>query len=176
MSDVDLYDDLATPISRLTSARKVLSSWAVGPTDGDTHDTPNDQLLPDEVAADRAAAARAARLHAEHVRLVAEWRAISRRLIHLDQITHPYGPNVRRLDTPGDYAADGYCRSCARVRETTPIATRPDGTPYYRDLCRWCGGWASAHDGQHPPEVILRAHHRGDRITPSLEARLLRRG
>jgi hypothetical protein len=64
-------------------------------------------------------------------------------------------------------AADGWCRSCFRDdQHLEPITTRPDGTPYHRDLCRWCGTWQAEHD-QLPPVDILAQRHAGRRIRRS---------
>jgi hypothetical protein len=61
-------------------------------------------------------------------------------------------------------AADGWCRSCFRDdQHLEPITLRPDGTPFFRDLCKWCGYWQAEH-GQLPGVDVLRQRHEGRRI------------
>lgn len=60
------------------------------------------------------------------------------------------------------------CKSCARLKDHR-------GNPVYTEvraagLCRWCQDYQTGH-GAWPTQLILEAHHRGDRIT---EARLAR--
>lgn len=68
--------------------------------------------------------------------------------------------------------ADGWCTSCYRDNGyLEPIGTKPDGTPYYRGLCKWCGEFKARNKKQLPPENILRWRHEGRRITPQMEER-----
>lgn len=55
-------------------------------------------------------------------------------------------------------ATDGWCRSCFRVGVFEPIGLQPDGTPRWRDLCRWCG--RNKGDSPQPPVDMVRVHHR----------------
>lgn len=55
-------------------------------------------------------------------------------------------------------AADGWCRSCFRVGVFEPIGLQPDGTPRWRDLCRWCG--SNKGDDPQPTIDMVRVHHR----------------
>lgn len=159
-----------------------LDDWAHGPRPGDTHDTPGDDNdpatpLPDHLATDRRDAARAARLHTQWTSRVT---ILERTIAHLDRLHHtawpPHPTGRGRPDTPTDAALDGWCRSCYRNDgHLQPIATRPDGTRRYRDLCRRCGEFAAAHDGHHPPLEFLRIWHTGRRLTTTDYRRILGR-
>jgi hypothetical protein len=110
--------------------------------------------------------AQAARYYAElkaiTVRLVADLN----RLMVLHVICDPDGPKrlTNRDLMSAQVAADGWCVSCFRDDELLPIALRPNGQPFYKDLCRWCGEWKGAN-GELPPMDVLRARRRGSRIT-----------
>lgn len=72
-----------------------------------------------------------------------------------------------------DTAPAGCCRSCWRddgYRE--PIAVRPDGSPYWKGRCRWCGAFEAEHRIAVPLQV-LRARHRGERVTTAMVAKYL---
>lgn len=63
-----------------------------------------------------------------------------------------------------------WCRSCWKDRKyCEPITMRPDGQPYYRGLCRWCGAFAS-REGFEPPTDLVVLKHRGERITTPMVA------
>jgi hypothetical protein len=67
--------------------------------------------------------------------------------------------------TPAQAAIEGWCRSCFRDHGyLEPIAMRPDGNRKYRDYCNWCGGFKGEY-GIEPPEQLVEARHRGQRIT-----------
>lgn len=66
-------------------------------------------------------------------------------------------------------AAAGFCVSCWRndqhcveieIRTSGPAA----GQPYYRDLCRFCGGWKAEY-GDIPQLDVVQRHYDGRRIT-----------
>lgn len=63
--------------------------------------------------------------------------------------------------TPGE----DWCRCCWKHDKVCqPVTTRPDGSPYYRGLCRWCGQWTKTLGGE-PPTWMVRMRHRGEVIT-----------
>lgn len=120
-------------------------------------------------------------LHARY-RSLLEWLAdnaddIDRLLGQL--VPHPPGVTVvgckscgalkpgkaRKID-PTDVVADGWCKSCFRLEGLLePITTDSAGRPYYRGLCRWCGGFKAEH-GIEPPVPLLQLRHRhGRRIS-----------
>lgn len=69
---------------------------------------------------------------------------------------------------------DGWCISCHRDNDYfEPIPKKPDGTPYYRGLCRWCGEFKAKNKKQLPPLILLRAHHMHYRVSPSMAERAL---
>lgn len=160
--------------------------WRHGPRPGDNHDTPPqpgdpdytgpadelDQVLTDTHDEDSRSAAIAARIHHDLTCALTNLDTHTRdtaRLLDLLAAKHPQRGQL----SPAN-AGDGWCTSCYRnAGHLEPIALRPDGTPRYRQLCRWCGEWASAHDGDHPPVAILREKHAGRRITQTLVQRVL---
>lgn len=85
-------------------------------------------------------------------------------------------PTTDRLeprDTAAPTAPPGWCTSCWRDDRThVEVTCRPDGQPYYADLCRFCGSFRREY-AQLPPLKILKAHHQGRRITGTLLARHL---
>lgn len=156
-----------------------LDDWTPGPTPGDTHDTPGDDhdppsTLPGGLVTDRADAARAARLHHQWTDAIADLERAARTIDRLHRAAWPEPRPAGRPDTPADAALAGWCRSCFRNDgHLEPIATRPDGTRRYRDLCRRCGEHAAAHDGHHPPLEFLRLWHTGRRVTTADYRRIL---
>lgn len=73
-------------------------------------------------------------------------------------------PKTKPALLAAQIAAEGWCRSCYRDdQHLEPITTRPDGTPFFRDLCKWCGYWQAEH-GQLPSADVLRQRHQGRRI------------
>ena len=102
------------------------------------------------------------------------------------QITQP---EVFEPDTPAQVSAAGWCVSCWRDSHyLEPVAMRPDGSRRYRDFCSWCGIYvAEAKKRQMaepkakrkkkakqpqpdllPPLDLVKARHRGDRITQQM--------
>lgn len=124
----------------------------------------------EDVIADRIGDATASRYHDEVAHLVKALHDSAARLARIHQIVMPGQP--RRLQGKDmlvtQVAADGWCVSCWRHDQTlVPIALRtsgPDkGKAYYRDRCRFCGGWKAEH-GQDPNMDTLERHHDGRRI------------
>lgn len=88
----------------------------------------------------------------------------------LDELTRwqPPSTDMQHPDPTSATAPDGWCTSCWRDNRThEPITTRPDGTPYYTGLCRFCGGFRTEYR-QLPPLAILRLRHTGRRITETV--------
>lgn len=65
---------------------------------------------------------------------------------------------------------EDWCRSCWRDnKHCEPACDR------YAGLCRWCGDFRAVHKTD-PPMPILRARHRGERITTAMVDRYRRAG
>ncbi len=78
-----------------------------------------------------------------------------------------------KRSTGADVALEGWCRSCYRDgKRLQPIETDRRGNRYYRDLCRWCGGFRARHK-MDPPLDLLEQHHRYGRVTTSQVAAAL---
>lgn len=175
-----LADRLRTLADRLDTegpaALQRAHDWLPGPTGGDTHTTGQlaelDQVLADHQLEDRAGQARAERIHHQlHHSLDTLDRETHRITTLLKILAAKHPP--RAQPTPAN-AGDGWCRSCHRNGgHLEPVTLKTDGTRRYGDLCRFCGEWAAAHDGAHPPLPILRARHDGRRITQALVDRVL---
>lgn len=68
---------------------------------------------------------------------------------------------------------DGWCVSCYRDHgHLEPIEKKPNGTPYYVGLCRWCGQF-KAKQGVVPPVELLSPRHQGKRITEAMVQRAM---
>lgn len=65
---------------------------------------------------------------------------------------------------PAPSNADPGCKSCATIGIWSPM--------HKAERCTWCYAWQREHRAD-PPEVILRAHHDGKRITTRMVAELL---
>lgn len=94
-------------------------------------------------------------------------------------------------DTPAQISAAGWCISCHRDSGyCEPVAMRPDGTRRYRDFCIWCGEFIATQErlttakkkkakkktgAPLPPLELVKARHRGDRITQQMVDRALTR-
>jgi len=66
--------------------------------------------------------------------------------------------------TSADLALEGWCRSCYRDGQRhEPITTDRRGNRYYRDVCKWCGGFKAKH-GIDPPLELLEYRHRYGRL------------
>lgn len=69
---------------------------------------------------------------------------------------------VEGAQRPVGGPGDDWCRSCHRDNQhCEPVSDR------YHGLCRWCGDYKGAEGGL-PPLPILRARHRGERITQAM--------
>jgi hypothetical protein len=80
----------------------------------------------------------------------------------------PPSSEMQRPDPGSATAPDGWCTSCWLADQAhVPISRRPDGTPYYAGLCRFCGTFKAEH-GRIPPAPVLRERHAGKRITQTL--------
>lgn len=77
------------------------------------------------------------------------------------------GAAKRRPDmTAAELVDAGWCKSCYRDDQFLRlIDTRRDtGQRYYRDYCRWCGGFRNDH-GIEPPLAVLRVRHRDGQVS-----------
>lgn len=132
-----------------------------GETRGGGNTAPSDDAIR-ERAGDR----KAGMLHDEYRTLLARTSADLRRLVAIHAEATPHQP--RRLQgkdmLASQIAANGWCESCWRDdHRLVEIETRSDGAPYYRGLCRWCGGWK--HEVGHLPSVEqVRQHHTTGRV------------
>lgn len=97
---------------------------------------------------------------------------VARVVAEIEQIVdlYPTAPVERAaVDDPGP--GDEWCRCCWKDRKhCTPITLRPDGQPFYRGLCRWCGQ-TSKDLGAEPPTWLVAKRHRGERITEGMMAK-----
>lgn len=65
------------------------------------------------------------------------------------------------------------CASCWRDDQwKEPVALRSEGIPYRRNRCRWCAQFESIHNVPVPLQ-ILKARHKGERITTNMVAKYL---
>lgn len=115
---------------------------------------------------DRHLDAIASRYHAELDKLTDRIAADLHRLRRISTITSP--APARTLASKellaAQVAADGWCISCWRDdQHLHPISKRPNGDPYYTDLCRACGEW-KATNGELPPLDVLKTRHAGGRV------------
>jgi len=87
-------------------------------------------------------------------------------------------PNVEAFQlqanemTDAQISAAGWCISCFRDGGYhNPVATTATGKRIYRDLCSWCGKWATAHGGvgrgskSWPPLRLVEIYHERGRVT-----------
>lgn len=110
--------------------------------------------------------AAAARYEAELAKITARMISDGERLRTIMSIANPSPPkNLATRDMlVAQVEADGWCGSCWRDdQHLTPVAERPNGQPYYRGRCRFCGEW-KANTREDPPLDVLRPHHEGRRI------------
>lgn len=113
---------------------------------------------------------RAALIASQLDRLLRDLDRAAGRLVTLHGVLMPEQPRqartLKEINAAGaDVAAEGWCRSCWRDEQTcAPVETKPDGSWWYRDLCRWCGAFNAEH-GQYPPLSLLQKRHRGYRIS-----------
>lgn len=96
-------------------------------------------------------------------RLLSELQAVT-------DIANRYAPLTLVADSsrpadPDDDVGTIWCEHCyTNNRHLEPVGTRPDGTVYYKRLCRACGQWRGIH-GKLPPPAILKKRHKGERLT-----------
>jgi hypothetical protein len=96
-------------------------------------------------------------------------------LIGLLAVATPHMPIARKELVLASLVDEGWCTSCYRDRKYhQPIDTKKDGTPYYRDLCKWCGEFKGNHKIL-PPIELLDLHHQSRRISPRILEEALRR-
>lgn len=63
---------------------------------------------------------------------------------------------------------DDWCTSCYRDDQRfEPVTLRPDGAPYYKGLCRWCGRFRAEH-GRLPTDSIIKHHHTRGHLTVAM--------
>lgn len=166
-----LLDDLEQLRRRLVKDGDLLwsrtSDWvkpvmpAKGERGGGTAE-PSDRDLQDRLM-DRAAS----RYHAEVKATIDRMRQDGARLVRLMEIVNPAPAVTLKAGQMqlAQVASEGWCVSCWRNdRKCEPIAKRPTGEPYYKDLCRGCGEWKAEH-GQVPPLAILVLRHNGRRVS-----------
>lgn len=99
------------------------------------------------------------------LRIVAtDAQAMLRAAHRIARIIEPRLEPVPARSTQGDIPED-WCRSCWRNdHHHTAIELRPNGTPYYAGLCRWCGLFKTEHKAL-PDLELLRLRHQARRIT-----------
>lgn len=95
---------------------------------------------------------------ADHAELLALIRQLPRLVALVDRYQTRPGSGASLPDVD-------WCRSCYRNdRKHEPVGRRPDGTPWYAGLCRWCGDFRAAH-GVEPPVELLQKRHIGQRLS-----------
>lgn len=136
----------------------VRGECVVDPASRRSDPTGNAGTSPDRAAADARALRRAMQ------RIVAT-------VGDLDRIAGQYPANATRpVDVEAELDDDSmWCESCLRDDDyCEPIALRPGTqTPRFPGLCRWCGEFRGSY-GQRPPLTVLKARHRGEKITAGL--------
>ena len=128
--------------------------------------------------------AAAARYKAKLESACARWLAATAEIETILAVCNPEKPKtLKSRDMQlAQVAAEGLCVSCWRNDEHfTEIELRPEknphvkARPYYKDRCRFCGGWKAEH-GKDPPVPILRIHHTtGRHVTTADVAKALGR-
>lgn len=118
-----------------------------------------------------------------------EWRAdldtiddlVQSLLRRIDVACPPHPDEVKNrrtgdLDpvTAADVAAAGWCASCWRNdQQMVPIEKDRHSMRFYRDYCRWCGGFKAQHKIE-PPVALLELRHAGRRITEADVAKAMK--
>lgn len=93
---------------------------------------------------------------------------IDKDMTRLRQMRHEWAPKLG-LAKPADGPGDDWCACCyAADRTFEPVSVR------YKGLCRWCGDFR-AEQGQRPPAELVKARHRGERITSQMVDRHMNR-
>lgn len=112
---------------------------------------------------DRKGDAAAARYRSELTSLAGRVYADLARIETIITVCNPDQPErlANRDLLAAQVAAEGWCPSCWRDdQHLQEIELRKStGKPYYRGLCRWCGGW-KGDTGSIPPVWIVKKHHR----------------
>lgn len=89
---------------------------------------------------------------AEWLKVRVQLEALANRAAWLLDQAKTQPTSLEKHRTPAQVEAEGWCGNhWARIGELVPITTRPSGEPYYRGLCRACGGWPN---GLPPAEVL----------------------
>lgn len=121
-------------------------------------------------------------LRARFARLAADVAWLNGQLEPL--MAQPVKPGRQRHDDKmvgADIAAAGWCRSCYRDDQyLEPVHVNKHGR-VYRDYCRWCGDWEAesrriGRTPTEPPLAIIKARHRGERITERMVEAALKKG
>lgn len=96
---------------------------------------------------------------------------VSDEVVHLLRRAVPNPVTALRPDdmTLAQVSIAGWCTSCwADGGYCEPVALQPNGQRRYKDHCLWCGRFMAAHDGTKPGLDLIKARHRGDRITQQM--------
>lgn len=131
-----------------------------------TEDTDEDTVSKED-AEERLGDALASRYQHEVRTLANRVRTDLARLVQIDAIVVRTQPRhlVGQELLASQVGAEGFCVSCWRNdQRLVEVQKRPNGEPYYRHLCRFCGGW-KADTGQIPSLDVIQRRHDGRRIT-----------
>lgn len=143
--------------------------WEARTLDGLHTDNPSETLSESE----RRALVEINGFHDRLRRAIHEFEKQAAIIVQIVKLATPQGTTV--LESPAQVAVEGWCRSCWRDQQhLEPIAVDRDGQRRYRDLCRRCGEWATAHQNQHPPLAVLRVWHQGRRLSEREYRRITR--
>jgi len=110
-------------------------------------------------------------VHDHYVDLLTKYNAIGGELDRLTRQAVPKPVTATATDSV-DLAVDGWCVSCYRDGGYCVPITEDRGVRVYKDVCRWCGTFKRA-EGVDPPLELVRARHRGDKITTAMVRRSL---
>jgi hypothetical protein len=92
-------------------------------------------------------------------------------LSRMVKTTAPYAVEHLTSEILVPTAGDDWCRSCWKDNKyCEPVSRRPNGSAWYKGLCRWCGQ-ASKELGGEPPTWLVERRHRGDRVTAGMMER-----
>lgn len=97
-------------------------------------------------------------------------RRIDIDMTRLRQLRHEWAPKQGLSKPTNDGPGDDWCACCyAADGSFEPVSAR------YKGLCRWCGDFR-AEQGQRPPAELVKARHRGERITAQMVTRSMAAG